>query len=81
MRGTKKIPEYWNGALLRSEMERAGISDIELAAAVGLKAPQTVKNWTKPRDEPGATQPNADQILKAAVVLGCTPERLLGIGA
>ncbi len=61
----------WNGALIKSVREAAGLSRTELAASCGVTA-ETVRSW-----ETNATAPYLPAFLKAAAALSCAPEDLL----
>lgn len=68
----------WYGPRLREAMEAEGITDIQLAAAVGLKTPDTIGNWTKAPDEAGATEPRASQLGAVSEAVGRSISWLLG---
>ena len=56
---------------IRLFREKAGLSQRELAAAIGVSQP-AVAQW-----EIGAAQPTLDNLRKAAEILGCNPGDLL----
>ena len=56
---------------IRLFREKAGLSQREFAAAIGVSQ-AAVAQW-----ETGAAQPTLDNLRKAAVVLGCNPGDLI----
>jgi DNA-binding XRE family transcriptional regulator len=60
---------------IKTLRERAGLKQMEAAAAVGVKPP-TFCAW-----EAGACFPSADKLPALARVLGCTIDELYDIGA
>ena len=68
----KKAPAF--GARLSALRKQAGLSQTEFADKVGIT--RAMVDYYERR----ATNPSADFIVKAAAVLGCTTDEVLGVG-
>ena len=68
-----KTREYtWDGTRLLKARKDAGLNRVELAAACGVKDPNTIRAW-----EANEQAPQLPTFLRACAALGQNPEDLL----
>ena len=72
------VKGQWYGPRLREAMEAADLTEIAVAAAVGVKTTNTVVNWCRAPDEELASEPRASQLGPLAAVVKKSISWLLG---
>lgn len=71
-RGRDRVPDF--GANLRAARERAGLTQAELAEAVGDVTANAIARWERNERTPG----NPEQLVRVAEILHTTVETLVG---